>query len=134
MSNKPGVSHLIRISAIAAVLALPMAPAALAQGAPKWLQQPCTTGQCDAAIMRAARAPATTAAPAPSAPMPWAQQPCTVGQCDAAIMRAARSGTAPSRSASNAPVVGQPDVLGHGGSQDELARQIYRPGSRPAGW
>jgi hypothetical protein len=40
-----------------------------------------------------------------------------------------------SRTASTVPTAGEPrDVLGAGGRQDELAREIYQPGSRPAGW
>ncbi len=40
-----------------------------------------------------------------------------------------------SRLASNVPMVdGAMDVVGAHGPQDDLARSIYRPGSRPAGW
>ena len=40
-----------------------------------------------------------------------------------------------SRLASNVPMVeGSMDVVGAHGPQDDLARSIYRPGSRPAGW
>jgi hypothetical protein len=40
-----------------------------------------------------------------------------------------------SRTASTVPMVGgKRDVVGAGGHQDELAREIYQPGSRPAGW
>lgn len=33
------------------------------------------------------------------------------------------------RRASDAPVAGKPDLFGSGGKQDELAREIYRPGT-----
>ena len=40
-----------------------------------------------------------------------------------------------SRLASNVPMVdGSMDVVGAHGPQDDIARSIYRPGSRPAGW
>jgi hypothetical protein len=40
-----------------------------------------------------------------------------------------------SRTASTVPMVGgKRDTVGAGGQQDELAREIYQPGSRPAGW
>ena len=36
---------------------------------------------------------------------------------------------------STVPTVdGRADIVGHHGPQDDLAREIYRPGSRPAGW
>ena len=43
--------------------------------------------------------------------------------------------TAGSRVVSTVPTVdGRADVVGNHGPQDNLANQIYRPGSRPIGW
>jgi hypothetical protein len=40
-----------------------------------------------------------------------------------------------SRVVSTRPMAAQPDVVGvPGSSQDNLAREIYVPGSRPIGW
>jgi len=39
------------------------------------------------------------------------------------------------RVASTVPTVdGRADIVGNHGPQDDLAREIYRPGSRPPGW
>jgi len=44
-------------------------------------------------------------------------------------------GTADSRVVSTVPTVGgRADIVGNHGPQDNLAKQIYQPGSRPVGW
>jgi len=43
--------------------------------------------------------------------------------------------TAGSRVVSTVPTVdGRADIVGNHGPQDNLAKEIYRPGSRPIGW
>jgi hypothetical protein len=94
--------------------------------------------QQDASVLRAAgAAPSTT--PLTAEQTKTLTDAFRVGQNDAfGAGRDSQPGLSlreyQSRIASTAPTIGKRDLVGDHGRQDQLAREIYQPGSRPAGW
>jgi hypothetical protein len=142
------MSHTLRITAMARAAALsvaflvPVASGAFAQQSTlEQIYQPggdsAFGAQSQQQVLRAARV-------APTAPLTAEQRRGLDKEFKTGQNDAFGGASAPqpsqliqeySRTASTVPMVGgKRDVVGAGGHQDELAREIYQPGSHLTGW
>ncbi|HZB90730.1 MAG TPA: hypothetical protein VE397_04760 [Stellaceae bacterium] len=119
--------------------AVPSALAQSTQGAPSYQFQDTTSNSLREQVIRQSAGPA--AATASTAAQPTFQDVTSSAFREQVVRQSAHSAAdasssdAGSRYASTAAMVaGKRDVVGSAGAQDDLARQIYQPGSRPAGW
>jgi hypothetical protein len=138
MANTRSIAKLLRVAALSTVLVAPVAAGAYAQSG----ENDAFGSQQQAQILRAARTAPTSALNGGQQDAlnnafkvgqntafgsALAPQPGTVGTNYASVgtFQVATVGAVHSPSA---------DLVGTGGHADDVARQIYQPGSRPAGW
>lgn len=138
MVNTQSIAKLVRVATLSAALVVPVAAGAYAQAG----ANDAFGSQQQAQILNAARTPSQTALNAGQQDAlnnafkvgqntafgsALAPQPGTVGTNYASVgtFQVATVGTLQSPSA---------DLVGKGGHADDVARLIYQPGSRPAGW
>jgi hypothetical protein len=118
------------LTALCVVAALAVAPSAFAQSADKF-QDGSSTAYRDQVVRQSA---GTSTAAAQSGTF---QDDSATGYRDRVVRDGAgtTAGVQDPRYASTVPMInGKPDVVGSGGAQDALARQIYQPGSRLSGY
>jgi hypothetical protein len=142
MSQSLRITAMARVAALSVALLVPAASGAFAQQSTlEQIYQPGVNNafgaQSERQVLRAAQAPAT--APLTAEQRRGLEKEFKTGQNDAFGAASAPQPTQLiqeySRTASTVPVVGgKRDLVGDGGYQDELAREIYQPGSRPPGW
>ena len=118
------------LTALSVVAALAVAPSAFAQSADKF-QDGSSTAYRENVVRQSA---GSSQAAAQSSTF---QDVSSTAYRENVVRQSAgtAAGAQDSRYASTVPMVnGKPDVVGTGGAQDDLAKQIYQPGGRLSGY
>jgi hypothetical protein len=118
------------LTALSVVAALAVAPSALAQSANKFQDDSATAYREN--VVRQSAGSSTAAAQSGTF-----QDDSATAYRERVVRDGAgtQAGAQDPRYASTVPMVnGKPDVVGNGAAQDDLARQIYQPGSRLPGY